>query len=102
MQKFHALRHESANQVDLSAAIKAAVGDKILIGAVGGIKDGKTAQAILDNGQADVVFVGRQFQKNPGTVWQFAEDLGVNILVAHQIEWAFAGRGGSVGRAKLN
>ncbi len=43
------------------------------------------------------MFVGRQFQKNPATVWAFAEDLGVKITVAHQIEWGFAGRG-KVGR----
>ncbi len=51
----------------------------------------------LVQGQADVVFVGRQFQKNPATVWAFAEDLGVKITVAHQIEWGFGGRG-KVGR----
>ena len=39
----------------------------------------------------------RAFQKNPGLVWQFAEDLGVAITVAHQIEWGFKGRG-KVGR----
>ena len=44
-------------------------------------------------GQADVVFVGRQFQKNPGTVWAFADELGVTLTVAHQIEWGFKGRG---------
>ena len=48
-------------------------------------------------GQADVVFVGRQFQKNPGTVWAFADELGVTLTVAHQIEWGFMGRG-KVGR----
>ena len=36
----------------------------------------------------DVIFVGRQFQKNPGQVWAMAEELGVEIYVAHQIEWA--------------
>ena len=53
----------------------------------------------LPQGQADAVFVGRQFQKNPGTVWAFAEDLGVKVTVAHQIEWPFIGRGG-IGRTK--
>ena len=37
--------------------------------------------------------VGRAFLKNPGLVWQFAEDLGVEITVAHQFEWGFKGRG---------
>lgn len=49
-------------------------------------------------GQADVCFVGRAFQKNPGTVWKFAEDLGVEIFMSHQMEWPYVGRGGSVSR----
>ena len=51
-------------------------------------------------GSADAVFVGRQFLKNPGTVWAFAEDLGVKINMAHQYEWGFLGRGGRAGAAK--
>ncbi|PSR72184.1 hypothetical protein PHLCEN_2v11941 [Hermanssonia centrifuga] len=98
LQTLGPLRTVEAFQSDLSAEIKAAVGDKIIVGAVGGITHGKLAQRVLDEGKADVIFVGRQFQKNPGAVWQFAEDLGVRITVAHQIEWAFFGRG--VGRAK--
>ncbi|KAH9841650.1 uncharacterized protein C8Q71DRAFT_341984 [Rhodofomes roseus] len=79
-------------QAPLAEAVKKAHGDKILVSAVGLITDGKTAQGVLDKGQADAVFVGRQFQKNPGTVWQFAEELGVDIKRAHQIEWGFTGR----------
>ncbi|PSR80698.1 hypothetical protein PHLCEN_2v6614 [Hermanssonia centrifuga] len=89
-------KDKAAFHADLSQHIKAAVGDKIIVGTVGGISDGKTAQKVLDDNQADVIFVGRHFQKNPGTVWEFAEDLSVGIVVAHQIEWAFFGRG--VGR----
>ncbi|PSS32035.1 hypothetical protein PHLCEN_2v2180 [Hermanssonia centrifuga] len=100
LQSLGPLRTVEAYQSDLSAEIKAAVGDKIIVGAVGGINNGKLAQRILDEGKADVIFVGRLFQKNPGAVWQFAEDLGVRITAAHQIEWAFFGRG--VGRAKAN
>ena len=44
-----------------------------------------------------MIFVGRPFQKNPGLVWTFAEELGVTLTVAHQIEWGFKGRG-NVGR----
>lgn len=95
-QKFAALLFDDAFQANLSADIKAALGDKILVATVGGIKNGKTAQRVLDNNQADAVFVGRHFQKNPGAVWQFAEDLDVRISVARQIEWGFFGRG--VGR----
>jgi len=83
---------------DLSGGIKAALGDKILVSVAGGINNGPVAQDVLDKNEADVILVGRHFQKNPGAVWQFAEELGVNITIAHQIEWAFAGRG--IGRPK--
>ena len=82
-----------AFHAELSEAIKAALGDKLTIATVGGISNGKVAQNVLDHDRADVVFVGRQFQKNPAAVWQFAEDLGVQVHVAHQIGWGFFGRG---------
>ena len=87
-----------AFHTDLSEPIKAALGEKLIVGTVGGISNGKVAQEILDKNQADVIFVGRYFQKNPGAVWQFAEDLGIQVTVAHQIEWGFFGRG--VGRSR--
>ncbi|OBZ65598.1 putative NADPH dehydrogenase C23G7.10c [Grifola frondosa] len=86
-----------AYQAPFAEAVKKAVGDKLLIGAVGNITTGHIAQEVLDKGQADVVSVGRMFQKNPGLVWSFAEELGVTITVPHQIEWGFFGRGG-IGR----
>ncbi|TFY70582.1 hypothetical protein EVG20_g2420 [Dentipellis fragilis] len=78
--------------VPFSEAVKKAHGDRILVGAVGGITTGTRAQQILEAGQADVAFVGRMFQKNPGLVWSFAEDLGVEIYKARQIEWVFHGQ----------
>ncbi|THH02749.1 hypothetical protein EW026_g143 [Hermanssonia centrifuga] len=86
-------RGTEAFHADLSGPIKAAVGDKLIVATVGGINSGKVAQRVLDDEEADVVFVGRHFLKNPGTVWEFAEELGVHIRIAHQIEWAFFGRG---------
>ncbi|KZT65810.1 FMN-linked oxidoreductase [Daedalea quercina L-15889] len=86
-----------AYQAPFAELVKQAHGDKILVSAVGAMTDGHTAQGVLDKGQADVVLIGRQFQKNPGTVWQFAEELGVAVTVAHQIEWGWMGRG-KVGR----
>ncbi|KZP16909.1 FMN-linked oxidoreductase [Athelia psychrophila] len=82
----------SPYQAHFSAAVKEAVGDTLLVGAVGGITSGAAAQAVLEGG-ADVALVGRSFQKNPALVWAFAEELGVDIFVAHQIEWGFKGRG---------
>ncbi|KAI0816818.1 FMN-linked oxidoreductase [Trametes gibbosa] len=81
-----------AYQAHFSEAVKKAYGDKILVGAVGTIETGTLAQSVLDKDQADVVFVGRLFQKNPGAVWAFADDLGVDIHVAQQISWGFRGR----------
>ncbi|PIL23686.1 hypothetical protein GSI_13435 [Ganoderma sinense ZZ0214-1] len=108
-----------AYQVPFSEAVKRDVGHKILVSAVGNITDGKMAQGILDKdlrrpetltqdvkegsgstqdvaimGQSDIIFVGRLFQKNPGLVWQFADDLGVDLRHSSQIEWPFRGRGG--------
>ncbi|KAH8828959.1 FMN-linked oxidoreductase [Flagelloscypha sp. PMI_526] len=82
-------------QVPLSEAVKKALGpnSKMLVSAVGGIRKGTQAQQILDEGCADVIFVGRQFQKDPGLVWTFADHLGVDINTANQIRWAFKGRG---------
>lgn len=67
-------------------------GHGLLVGSVGTITDGHIAQAVLDKDQADAIFVGRAFQKNPGIVWSFADDLGVAIRNANQIRWGFEGR----------
>ncbi|KAI9738771.1 MAG: hypothetical protein M1834_008278 [Cirrosporium novae-zelandiae] len=93
----HPLQHikgGNAYQYPFAKSVKAKVGSKLLVGTVGSIRDGKTANNCLeDEGGVDAVLVGRWFQKNPGTVWQFAEDLGVEIHVANQIRWGFGGRG---------
>jgi len=65
----------------------------MFVSAVGGLYEGKVAEAVLQSGNADVVFVGRYFQKNPGQVWKMAEELDVNIRAANQIQWGFKGRG---------
>ncbi|CAN8097349.1 unnamed protein product [Discula destructiva] len=86
-------------QVPFAKQIKKAVGDKMFLSAVGSIKDGKVADDILTSETAiDVVMAGRTFQKNPGLVWQWADELGVSIHVAAQIGWGFGGRGTKVSR----
>jgi 2,4-dienoyl-CoA reductase-like NADH-dependent reductase (Old Yellow Enzyme family) len=52
-------------QVPFAAAVKKAVGSKPLVSAVGGLHSGISAQDVLETDQADVIVVGRQFQKNP-------------------------------------
>ncbi|KAI0667326.1 FMN-linked oxidoreductase [Trametes maxima] len=89
-----------AYQAHFAEAVKKAHGDKILVAAVGSINTGVLAQGVLDKGQADAVFVGRMFQKNPGLVWAFAEDLGVEAHVASQISLSFRGRAKSAVASK--
>ncbi|TEB34328.1 FMN-linked oxidoreductase [Coprinellus micaceus] len=81
-----------AYQVSFASAVKKAHQDKILVGSVGRLADGKVAEKVLQDGDADVIFVGRMFQKNPGQVWAMAEDLEVDIHAAKQIGWGFKGR----------
>ncbi|KAF7970542.1 hypothetical protein HWV62_23707 [Athelia sp. TMB] len=76
-----------AYQAHFAQAVKETLGESLLVGAVGNINNGHVAQSILDQGQADVILVGSQFLKNPGTVGAFAEDLGVDIYQANQMEW---------------
>jgi 2,4-dienoyl-CoA reductase-like NADH-dependent reductase (Old Yellow Enzyme family) len=80
-------------QVPFATAAKEATGGKLLVGTVGGLSSGKVAQDILESNRADVIFVGRQFQKNPGQVWAMADEIGVQLHHANQIGWGFAGRG---------
>jgi len=92
-------------QAPFSKTIKEAVGDSLLVSAVGNIESGEQAQAIISGKgdekiskgtqELDLIAVGRGFQKNPGLVWKWAEELGVEINVANQIRWGFGGRPGS-------
>lgn len=90
-------RYNPANsgnpQIGFAKEVKKAVGDKMHVSGVGGIKEGKQAESVLNEGTPlDAVMVGRWFQKNPGLVWQFAEDLNISIYLASQIGWGFGGR----------
>jgi 2,4-dienoyl-CoA reductase-like NADH-dependent reductase (Old Yellow Enzyme family) len=71
-------------QAPLSKAVKKAVGDKMAVSAVGSIHTGKLANELLEEG-LDVIMVGRLFQKNPGVVFSFAEELGVEVNMPNQI-----------------
>ncbi|KAI4863299.1 NADPH dehydrogenase [Hypoxylon rubiginosum] len=100
------IRAGPAYQAHLAGAAKRAVGDDMLVSAVGSITTGALAEKLLvgggggnggkddgDDTPLDVVMVGRLFQKNPGLVWAWAEELGTAIYVANQIGWGFGGRG---------
>ncbi|KAJ5109292.1 hypothetical protein N7456_005967 [Penicillium angulare] len=76
-------------QVPFAAKVKQAVGDRLLVAAVGMINHGDVAEKILQDGNADVVLVGRAFQRDTGLAWHFAKDLDVEITMAAQIRWGF-------------
>lgn len=79
-------------QVPFAKAVKAAVGDKMFVGTVGSITEGKQANGYLEDDGLDLAIVGRPFQKNPGLVWAWADDLGLEANWANQIRWGFKGR----------
>ncbi|KAI5290625.1 hypothetical protein KEM54_000971 [Ascosphaera aggregata] len=81
-----------AYQAKWAKAAKEAAGDKLLVTSVGRIYDGQIANDLLEKDGLDAIFVGRMFQKNPGFAWKMADDLGVEIKMAHQIGWPFTGR----------
>jgi len=85
-------------QVPFALAAKKAVGDKMLVSAVGSITEGKQAEGYLNDG-LDMVQVARAFQKNPGLVFAWADDLGVEVNMPNQIRWGFGGRGKKASKA---
>lgn len=92
-------------QTPFAKAIKKVLGpdSTMLVGTVGSITSGKQAEAILTGKgegahgeeELDLAIVGRMFQKDPGLVWTWAEELGIQINVANQIRWGFGGRPGA-------
>ncbi|KAF2963895.1 hypothetical protein GQX73_g9665 [Xylaria multiplex] len=92
------IRPGPAYQAHFATAIKKAVGDKLAVSSVGGIDNGKLAEELLQGKDGepalDAVMAGRWFQKNPGLVIKFADELGVEVKMANQIGWSFVGRGG--------
>lgn len=87
-----AIKSGPAYQVQFAQKIKEAVGQKMLVTAVGGIKTGTLAEDVIRSG-IDAVQAGRWFQQNPGLVRVFANELGVKVRLATQIDWSFEGRG---------
>jgi 2,4-dienoyl-CoA reductase-like NADH-dependent reductase (Old Yellow Enzyme family) len=80
-------------QMPFAKAVKDKVGDKLAVSTVGTITQGKQANGYLEENGLDMVLVGRMFQKNPGLVWAWADELGVEARWANQIRWGFGGRG---------
>jgi 2,4-dienoyl-CoA reductase-like NADH-dependent reductase (Old Yellow Enzyme family) len=81
------MKYGKGYQVDLAKQIKKALeGTSVIVGVSGSVITGQQAQNILDSSAADVVVSGRAFVKNPNLVWQWAEELDVDIHVASQCE----------------
>ncbi|KAH7309701.1 hypothetical protein B0I35DRAFT_470776 [Stachybotrys elegans] len=73
-------------QSPFAKAIKKAVGDTMLVSTVGSIQSATFAEELLTAEAAlDIIMVGRPFLKNPGLVWQWADELGTSISLAKQI-----------------
>jgi 2,4-dienoyl-CoA reductase-like NADH-dependent reductase (Old Yellow Enzyme family) len=72
--------------------IKKAVGDKMFVGTVGTITGGAQAEELLQSG-LDIAAVGRAFQKNPGLIFSWADELQCEVNMPNQIRWGFGGRG---------
>ncbi|PVH81857.1 putative NADPH dehydrogenase C23G7.10c [Cadophora sp. DSE1049] len=84
-------------QVPFAAAIKEALEKEGLeeqtkVGTVGMITSGVQAEEILAAGKADAVLVARAFLKNPGLVWEWGGELGVEVRQAEQLGWGYGQR----------
>ncbi|KAJ9081946.1 hypothetical protein DSO57_1009649 [Entomophthora muscae] len=72
-------------QVKFAQDIRVAV-PGVLTGAVGLITDEKVAADIVQQGKADLIFMAREYLRNPAFVKEAAQKLGVKIKWANQYE----------------
>ncbi|KXT08809.1 hypothetical protein AC579_8273 [Pseudocercospora musae] len=89
---------KAAYQAPFAIKVKQAVGNKMAVGSVGAIENAKLANDLLEKDGLDFVIVGRGFQKNPGLVFAWGDELGVHVNMPNQIRWGFGGRGKSAGK----
>ncbi|KAL1584157.1 hypothetical protein WHR41_07221 [Cladosporium halotolerans] len=82
-----------AYQAPFAVEVKKAVGAKMAVGTVGMVENARLANELLEKEGLDYVTVGRGFQKNPGLVFSWADELGVHVQMPNQIRWGFGGRG---------
>jgi len=73
-------------QVPFAEKIKHETG--LITGTVGLIKSAKQAEEILEQGKADLIFIGRAFLQNPHLALQFAHDLQEDITWMPQYDRA--------------
>jgi len=90
-----------AYQAPFAVKVKEAVGNKMAVGSVGSIESGTLANELLEKKGLDFAIVGRGFQKNPGLVFAWADELSTAINMPNQIRWGFGGRGKKSGTPAL-
>ncbi|KAK4895198.1 NADH-dependent flavin oxidoreductase [Elasticomyces elasticus] len=98
----HPLQHphtKPAYQADFAIEIKKSVGDKMAVGTVGMIENAHLANDLLEKEGLDMVTVGRGFQKNPGLVLAWADELDQQVQMPNQIRWGLQGRGKPTGKS---
>jgi 2,4-dienoyl-CoA reductase-like NADH-dependent reductase (Old Yellow Enzyme family) len=93
------IKAQPAYQSPFAIAVKKDLLEKGLdmkVATVGAITSANLAEELLQGKDGkpglDFAIVGRGFQKNPGLVWAWAEELGIEIRLANQIRWAVKGR----------
>ncbi|ODV95728.1 hypothetical protein PACTADRAFT_49193 [Pachysolen tannophilus NRRL Y-2460] len=75
--------------VTLARQVKNHVGNRALVAYVRGLKTASVAESLLEENVADIVLVGRNFLKNPGLVWEWADQLDIRVTAAQQYVWGF-------------
>ncbi|KAJ2648295.1 hypothetical protein IWW40_004048 [Coemansia sp. RSA 1250] len=72
-------------QVQFAQRIKQQV-PGMLSGAVGLISKSEQARQIIEDNEADAIFIGREFLRNPSFVYSTAHELGINVKWNNQYE----------------
>lgn len=73
-------------QINLAGQIREVLrkeGNELLVGAVGRIDSEEIARDVLEEAKADLVFIGREFLRDPNFVLRTAKQLGV------EVKWPF-------------
>ncbi|KAF9111331.1 hypothetical protein BGX27_005064 [Mortierella sp. AM989] len=79
------LKHAPNFQVPFAERIKKEIPGLFVV-AVGLITSGKQANEVLEQGQADLIAMGREFMRNPGFVLSAARELNVKVKYLQQYE----------------
>jgi 2,4-dienoyl-CoA reductase-like NADH-dependent reductase (Old Yellow Enzyme family) len=79
----------SGYQLPFASTIKRELKDQLLVGTVGMITSAHQAETILTNGDADLIFIGRELLRNPYFPLEAAKQLRSEIPVPKPYELAF-------------